>query len=175
MKSVIIICSDKCRKYGDYLTQLISTIDDDDEKILASVWSIKEYNNNSSKLSSDQYLLFIGNDQAIRDKKSNMKVYYEQYKMKYAWLGHQAALFVDGALYGKEYSDFKKYISDIFKDGIPEKIKEIDINMFKNLSVAMVLLPLTGTYRRNKMVEEQQYICLVYDFFINGLRNFMND
>ena len=95
--------------------------------------------------------------------------------MKYAWLGHQAALFVDGALYGKEYSDFKKYISDIFKDGIPEKIKEIDINMFKNLSVAMVLLPLTGTYRRNKMVEEQQYICLVYDFFINGLRNFMND
>lgn len=134
-----------------------------------------EYNKNSHTISSDQNILFIGNDKTISDKKDNMKVHHEKYKMKYAWLDHQAALFVDGALYGKEYSDFKKYISDIFKDGIPEKIKEIDINMFKNLSVAMVLLPLTGTYRRNKMVEEQQYICLVYDFFINGLRNFMND
>lgn len=33
MKKLIIVCEEKCRKYGDYLAQLISLEDDTEENI----------------------------------------------------------------------------------------------------------------------------------------------
>ena len=55
--------------YGDYLAQLISLDDDTEEttvgtkdgEVAAQVWTEKDYNNNAAQMSSNQYVLFVGN------------------------------------------------------------------------------------------------------------------
>ena len=74
MKKLIIVCEEKCRSYGDYLAQLISMDDDTDEatvgtkdgEVAAQVWTEKDYNNNSAQMSSNQYVLFVGNSKLTK-------------------------------------------------------------------------------------------------------------
>lgn len=69
MKKLIIVCEEKLRCYGDFLAQLISGTDDNDSKVVgvkdgsvaAQVWTEKEYASNAAQISSEQYMLFIGN------------------------------------------------------------------------------------------------------------------
>ena len=70
MKKLIIVCEEKCRQYGDYLAQLISLEDDTEDEtvgtkdgeVAAQVWLEKDYKANAAQLSSNQYILFIGQD-----------------------------------------------------------------------------------------------------------------
>ena len=58
MKKLIIVCEEKLRQYGDFLSQLVSLQDDKDNKIIgvkdgavaAQVWTEKEYNANAPSL-----------------------------------------------------------------------------------------------------------------------------
>ena len=103
MKKLIIVCEEKLRRYGDFLAQLISGTDDNDEKIVgikdgaaaAQVWSEKEYTSNSAQISSEQRILFIGNSTLIKEKRHHMQKKYSEHGMNYGWLGKQAVLFVD--------------------------------------------------------------------------------
>ena len=69
MKKLIIVCEEKLRHYGDFLSQLISRKDDNESEVIgikdgsaaAQVWNEKEYSANSAQISSEQYILFIGN------------------------------------------------------------------------------------------------------------------
>ena len=69
MKKLIIVCEEKLRKYGDFLAQLVSLEDDKDGNIrgtkdgavAAQVWTEKDYVGNAAQISSEQYILFIGN------------------------------------------------------------------------------------------------------------------
>lgn len=70
MKKMIIVCSDKRRKQADFLSQLISGIPSDNKLAGTTVvvWSINDYKANSPKISSEQYILFIGNSELIKEK-----------------------------------------------------------------------------------------------------------
>lgn len=117
MKKLIIVCEEKYRKYGDYLSQLISLEDDTDDEIVgtkdgevqAQVWLEKDYQANSAQLSSSQYILFVGNSKLIKEKSSYMKVVFSKFGMTYGWLGKQAVLTVGEIVSNKEYDQFIEF------------------------------------------------------------------
>lgn len=120
MKKLIIVCEEMLRRYGDFLAQLISSTDDKDGKAIgikdgvaaAQVWTEKEYTSNSAQISSEQYILFIGNSNLIKEKRYHMQKKYSEYGMNYGWLGKQAVLFVDRTLSFDEYEDFYKLLAN---------------------------------------------------------------
>lgn len=120
MKKLIIVCEERLRRYGDFLAQLISGTDDKDGKVIgikdgvaaAQIWTEKEYTSNSAQISSEQYILFIGNSKLIKEKRYHMQKKYSEYGMNYGWLGKQAVLFVDQTLSFDEYEDFYKLLTN---------------------------------------------------------------
>ena len=116
MKKLIIVCEEKFRHYGDFLAQLISNTDDTEDSIVgikdgvaaAQVWTEKEYASNAPQISSEQYILFIGNSKLIKEKRAHMLTKYSEYGMNYGWLGKQGVLFVDHIVSYSEYEEFYK-------------------------------------------------------------------
>ncbi len=116
MKKLIIVCEDRYRKYGDFLAQLISLPNDKagaagikEGSVVAQVWGEKEYVANQTQISSEQYLLFIGNSKLLKDKRTFFNVKFSQYGMMYGWLGKQAALAVESTVSDEEYDDFIEF------------------------------------------------------------------
>lgn len=208
MKKLIIVCEEKLRQYGDFLAQLISLEDDKDGKVIgvkdgevaAQVWTEKEYSANSSQISSEQYILFIGNSKLIKEKRSYMMKWFSQFGMQYGWLGKQAVLFVQKIVDMKEYDNFIEYAkenqsdvtkliemkSDIMvaqeqneKNPVEEaKGIKIILSTVKALPAAIVNAPVRGLnvvnkLANNKKIEEQEYSCLVLVFYLNGLSQFL--
>lgn len=111
MKKIIIVCDEKRREFADYLAQLVSLSDDTEDttvgvkdgSVAAQVWLEKHYESNSATISSDQYILFVGNSKLVKEKSSHMKSVFEEHGIKYGWLGKQAFLSVEKAV------DFDKY------------------------------------------------------------------
>lgn len=114
MKKLIIVCEEKLKHYGDFLSQLISRDDDTNDTTVgvkdgavgALVWTEKEYLNNTAQLSSEQYILFIGNSKLQKEKRKHMQKVFSEYGMNYGWLGKQATLFVDRVVSLTEYDSF---------------------------------------------------------------------
>lgn len=196
MKKLIIVCEEKCRSYGDYLAQLISMDDDTDEatvgtkdgEVAAQVWTEKDYNNNSAQMSSNQYVLFIGNSKLIKEKSSHMNTEFNEYGMKYGWLGKQAVLCVEKVVPLKQYDEFIE-----FALAYQENIKAL---VTKEKSAGKAALPfalaagalawvapivaapiatwnIIGMSKRNKKIEEQQYNCCTMKFYLDGLSKFL--
>ena len=125
MKKLIIVCEEKNKVYGDFLVQLISSDDDKkdnvvgvkDGEVSATVWTEKQYTDNSLQLSSMQHILFIGNTKLTKTKRTNMIEKFNKYGMKYCWLGKQAVLFVDHILSFSEYTNFYKLLSNEYAEG----------------------------------------------------------
>ena len=117
MKKLIIVCEEKCRQYGDYLAQLISLEDDTEDEtvgtkdgeVAAQVWLEKDYKANAAQLSSNQYILFIGQDKLIKEKSSHMNMEFAEFGMKYGWLGKQAVLSVEKVVEADKYENFISY------------------------------------------------------------------
>lgn len=196
MKKLIIVCEEKCRSYGDYLAQLISMDDDTDEatvgtkdgEVAAQVWTEKDYNNNSAQMSSNQYVLFVGNSKLIKEKSSHMNTEFNEYGMKYGWLGKQAVLCVEKVVPLKRYDEFIE-----FALAYQENIKAL---VTKEKSAGKAALPVAlaagalawvapivaapiatwniiGMSKRNKKIEEQQYNCCTMKFYLDGLSKFL--
>ena len=141
MKKLIIVCEERLRRYGDFLAQLISGTDDKEGRVVgikdgaaaAQVWSEKEYTANAAQISSEQYLLFVGNSKLIKEKRHHMLQKYSENGMNYGWLGKQAVLFVDHILSFSEYTNFYKLLSNEYAEGsqkeavrlLPSKSEEI--------------------------------------------------
>lgn len=125
MKKLIIVCEERLRRYGDFLAQLISGTDDKEGRVVgikdgaaaAQVWSEKEYTANAAQISSEQYLLFVGNSKLIKEKRHHMLQKYSEHGMNYGWLGKQAVLFVDHILSFSEYANFYKLLSNEYAEG----------------------------------------------------------
>ena len=117
MKKLIIVCDEKHRKYGDYLSQLISLEDDKEDRVVGikdgevvtQVWPEKEYRSNAPQISSSQYILFIGESELIKEKGFHMKPVFSKYGMQYGWLGKQAILTVETNVSVKEYDEFLNF------------------------------------------------------------------
>ncbi len=117
MRKLLIVCEEDKRKYGDFLSQLVSLKDDKngevvgtkDGEVTAQVWVEKDYLSNAAQISSEQYILFIGTSKLIEEKRSHMTMAFSEYGMNYGWLGKQASLFVEGVLDIKDYDAFVDY------------------------------------------------------------------
>ena len=133
MKKLIIVCEEKLRRYGDFLAQLISGADDKDEVIVgikdgsaaAKVWTEKEFSANSTTISSEQYILFIGDSKLIKEKRYHMQERFSEFGMNYGWLGKQAVLFVDHSLSFEEYEGFYNLIVAECKAGSQPEVRRL--------------------------------------------------
>ena len=194
MKNLIIVCDEKYRKYGDFLAQLISLEDDvegsiigvEDGTVAAQVWLEKEYVANARTISSNQYILFIGNSKLAKEKRTHMTVKYDHYGMKYGWLGKQATLCVEDVVDVDKYDEFFNYAigkQDNVERLIEEKvqIEEATTNPTHMPVVVPKAIKRIAEFGQlafkqlasNNKLEDQQYSCLTYVFYLNGLREFL--
>lgn len=199
MKKLIIVCEERLKQYGDFLSQLISLSDDKENNIIgvkdgsvaAQVWTEKEYNANSPQISSEQYILFIGNTKMIKDKRTHMIKKFDKYGMKFGWLGKQAVLVVDNVVDIDKYDEFIEYAksnkSDVKKliEVKPNtEIKELPENtngfskFFSSVSNTLVNASIQSANLFNKItnnskIEGQEYTCLVLEFYFNALADFL--
>lgn len=203
MRKLIIVCEEKYRKFGDYLSQLISLADDTEDKItgikdgsvVAVVWVEKDYDDNAAHISSDQYYLFIGHSKRIEEISTFMQIKFYKYGMAYGWLGKQAVLTVDASLKKAEYNNFllfaEKYSKNIKSLVTEKQISEKNSNSEKTngLTVLTAKLDMITDAAKNtakagidaikfasqgKKVEEQQYACAVSKFYLDSLSEFLN-
>ena len=199
MKKLIIVCEEKLRQYGDFLSQLVSLQDDKDNKIIgvkdgavaAQVWTEKEYNANAPQISSEQYILFIGNSKMMKEKRAFMQGQFSQYGMCYGWLGKQAAVFVDHVVSIEEYEGFvalaqgnQPEVTKLIEAKTEVKTKS-DLDKYTPAKafllgmvnpVAAVLtqgVKHTVKVANNKKIEAQQYSCLTLLFYLKGLSSFL--
>lgn len=117
-KKLIIVCDEKTEQYANYLRQLISTNDDKDGEVVgiadgtveAAVWLEKEYLANKAQISSNEHILFIGDNKTSKSESSSMVVKFEKYGMQYGWLGKRAMMKVDNEMLEPEsYDEFIEY------------------------------------------------------------------
>lgn len=199
MKKLIIVCEEKLRQYGDFLAQLVSLQDDKDDEVVgvkdgavaAQVWTEKEYNSNAPQISSEQYIIFIGNSKMMKEKRTFMQGQFSQYGMCYGWLGKQATLFVDHVVTLAEYDDFislaqgnQPEITKLveaktaaIQNAAPDKqapAKALLQNIVNPLAAAVNQgVKQTLKAANNKKIEAQQYSCLTLLFYLNGLSTFL--
>jgi hypothetical protein len=211
MKKLIIVCEEKCRRYGDYLAQLISLEDDKEDEtvgtkdgeVAAQVWLEKDYKANAAQLSSNQYILFIGQDKLIKEKSSHMNMGFAEFGMKYGWLGKQAVLSVEKVVEADKYENFISYAQNYQQD-VEQLIKSKDKKALKAGAAAgaagvtgavgvakagalavispVALVPIAGIgagvmavkkFTLNSKIKEQQYSCAVMKFYLDDLSKFL--
>ncbi|WP_049536537.1 MULTISPECIES: hypothetical protein [Streptococcus] len=137
IRKLIIVCDDQTHGYGNYLRQLVSTNDDDnnivgtkDGSIGVAVWLEKDYLANMATITSDQHVLFIGENQASKNEISSMNVKFDSFGMKYGWLGKRGMMIVSKTIDNpEEYNEFielcRNYKTEFepieFKKSLPEQ------------------------------------------------------
>ena len=205
MKKLIIVCEEKYRVYGDYLAQLISLEDDTEDEtvgtkdgeVAAQVWLEKDYKANAAQLSSNQYILFIGQDKLIKEKSSHMNMEFAEFGMKYGWLGKQAVLSVEKVVEADKYENFISYAQN-YQQNVEQLIKSKDKKALKAGTAAgaagvakagalavispVALVPIAGIgagvmavkkFTLNSKIKEQQYSCAVMKFYLDDLSKFL--
>lgn len=67
------------------------------DSIETAKWSKKQYKDNEPTLSSNEYIVFIGNTETAKNisQSPSFEVKYNELNMKYGWLGKQAVLSID--------------------------------------------------------------------------------
>ena len=134
---LIIVCDEKTVGYANYLRQLVSTNDDEEEvvgtkdgAIEVVVWLEKDYLANRATITSNQHILFIGENQASKNEISSMNVKFDKYGMKYGWLGKRGMMLVSEVISQPEtYNEFielcRNYKTEFelieFKKSLPEQ------------------------------------------------------
>lgn len=203
MRKLLIVCEEELRTFGDFLSQLISLKDDledqtigtKDGEVAATVWLEKDYLANSPQISSEQYIIFIGNSNLFKEKRTHITNKYSKFGMNYGWLGKQSVLYVDNVVTSKNYEDFKEYLLNIESDikNAFENIKFIDNNNVKiniesknlinipfvkiadSMKVATIESINTFTRFKNlKKIKHQEYSCLLLVFYLEGLSEFLS-
>lgn len=142
---LIIVCDDKTKEYANYLRQLVSVNDDTDEQIIGTkdgsvetaVWLEQEYLNTQATISSNDHVLFIGDNKTSQSETKNMKIEFDKFGMKFGWLGKRAMMQVDDNHLNKEQYDsfiefcttYKQYFEKLAYQTTEEKKenKEIEV------------------------------------------------
>lgn len=189
-KKLIVVCTEKTRKYANYLIQLISEKDDSKEKITgtkdgsveAVIWSENDYKHNLPIITSNSHILFMGNSKLIKDESANMNMKFNKFGMQFKVLGTRAAMDIEDKLLNKEdYEEFLKFCSKYEKS-----FKKVHLNMIntanpviKTIGVfAPVVYPvaiyglISGAKAKVK-IYNQQFICLVTYSYMKFLPDFL--
>ena len=132
IKKLIIVCDDNTVGYANYLRQLVSANDDEDDVIVGtkddaikvSVWLEQNYLDNMSTISSNEHVLFIGENQASKNEISSMHVKFD------GWLGKRGMMIISKTIDNPEdYNEFielcRNYKTEFelieFKKSLPEQ------------------------------------------------------
>lgn len=117
-KKVTIVTDEKTVEFANYIRQLISVNDDKEDEVIGvedgsvetAVWTEKEYLNNKAKLSSNQHILFVGDNKVSRSETACIDVKYNMFGMKYGWLGKTGMIQVNKKMLSlEEYEAFISY------------------------------------------------------------------
>ena len=134
MKSLIIVTSKDTEKYANYLYDLIGLNDDTEDAIVgtkdgevkAAVYTVQDFLHNRINISSSQYVLYIGNDKFIKEKREHIILKYNQYGMRYGDFGKAAYLYINHVVEQNKYNDFIKLYEGIHGDVQKVKFKASD-------------------------------------------------
>ena len=184
-KNLVIVYTEKTKKHANYLMQLISNIKN--EPIVAALWTEKDYTSNKAKISSSQFLIFIGDSKEMRAVGEHLTNHYEKYGMAYSWLGKTARLYADPTKIDKNNAkDFVSYANEIEE---AFRKNPLQAGTAAGLLAATVycLLPGFGqailpifaaktliSAKEREKILDTQYSALVLDFFNDGLCKFMD-
>ena len=202
-KALMIVCDDKLISYANYLMGLIGSKDDNGDQIIgiedgsvsAAIYSPQNYRDSLPSITSNNYILFIGDFKEAKDHMNGIQFHFMEHGMRYGWIGRRAVLFANPIelRMGQEYYDsfynysekydlhFEKleisgYVAEmanLAKSGSPVK---------KALNIAKHTVPILAvkdTYSELKAqkikqkIIEQQYTCLIKSFYLNGLKEFL--
>ena len=190
-KQIIIIHDNETAIYANYLRQLISC----DGCFSAIVWTEKEYADNRPTVSSDEYLLFIGNHKAAKAERSTMEIKYSGYGGQYSWLGKRGCLSVTKGI-GNEKT-YRKFIEEcntykkisVQKNTALSKVIKISSDVIKAdtsrqvfaaspqaATIALILSAAilgTAKLKEKKIIRDQQYRFLIVKFFTDDLEKFL--
>ena len=158
MKKLIIVCDDKTEKYANILRQLISSKDDTEDEVLGVedgtvdvvVWREKHYLDNMATISSKEHILFLGNGKVSKNEfNSSMKMYYDQFGMKYGWLGNRGVIRVTTGMEDEEeYNKFVELYSDYDLN-----FEKIDFRNFSEIVANTVDKKTNGLFSKNKFAK----------------------
>lgn len=153
---LLIVCEDKYREHANYLLQLISQ----DEKkfvgeigIKTAIFFPKKYKDNLHRISSEQYVLFIGPSDDAKKQNETIPDKYHYHCLHYGWLGSIGTLYIE--------------------DSILNTIVKVMISYAVDWPV-----PVGGGLRYDKQLnkktaEKELYRQLIKTFYENGLKSFM--
>lgn len=117
-KKIIIVTDEKNKPYANYLMALISAKDDKEGEVVgvadgsaeAVVWSEKAFADNEPTLSSNAHVLFIGDTKLSKSQRGGLVVKYDDFGLKYGWLGKRAVMYVDRVISNVvEYNRFYEF------------------------------------------------------------------
>ena len=183
-KEVIIVYDEETKEYADYLFALIST----KKNIEARCLSLKQYEETSVTLSSENNMIFIENNKIIENKRKYTDKTFKEYGMNYGWIGKNCIVYVeDKMLEQDKYKAFIDYASKINTRFKEENINTISLQQNSSIVALFSLFtPILGlgymayklysNYSDNKKkIKDQQYGTLINIFFTNGLDKFLGE
>ena len=183
-KEVIIVYDNESKEYCDYLFALISTKKD----TVARCLSLQQYEENIATLSSENNIIFIGNNKIIESKIKYTNNTFKKYGMNYGWIGRHCMLYVeDEMLEQDEYREYIDYTSKINTKFKEENMSALAIQQNSSIvSLFSLFTPILGlgyiayklysNYSDNKKkIKDQQYGTLINIFFTNGLDKFLGE
>lgn len=191
-KKMIIVCDEETIKYANYLLQLIGSCDDEGEKIIgvkdgsveATVWTENDYIANRPKLSSNTYIVFIGDSKLIKNENANMEIYFDKYGMCCGWLGKRATINVRKKhLNKKEYDEFIEFGKKYQKNFEQAKLNVINsapktaqwIALFPYVTKPIALYGIISRKMASKKIWNQQFTLLILIFYMDALQNFLKE
>ena len=193
-KKLIIVSDDKTLEFANYMRQLVSANDDTEEGVIgtpdgavdAVVWSANKYMENSPTISSNEHILFIGENKISKPEIANMPVKFEKFGMKYGWLGHRAMMIADDtAINENNYPDFlalcgsyAQTFNEMAYSGSKPKFGKL-----RGLKIAASILdPAAGAALvikdislQKRLVRNQQYKALTAIMYFDGLQAFLEE
>ena len=177
--SLIIVADRSHQKYANYLSQLISLKDDEDEKVVgiidgsikSTVWSEKDYLSTKVKLPSSTLVVFIGDSKAIENETAKILKRCYKYGVVCGGVGTEAFVrvreWVDSGLFTKEkYKEFLDYANT--------RKQEVEAYGVSNEIDAIKAFDKIGkTIKDVIYVSDLQYNCLTTVFYLDGLKEFI--
>lgn len=195
-KQLIIVCTEKTRKYANYMVQLIGAKDDTedqevgirDNSVEAVIWGEKDYKTNLPTLKSSANILFIGSNKMIKDEAANMNEVFNSYGMQFKSLGHRAAMYVEDKVISKEdYEAFldlcnkyqnafeKVYLTFVDTANPVAKAIGLGISTINPISYTAAVAGLVKGVLNKGKVMDQQFTFLVLYSYLELLPKFLED
>lgn len=202
-KGVVIVYDKDTEEYAEYLYGLIGSRDDkngdvvgvEDGTVHAVKLSEKAYNDTKNTITSDEYMIFIGSNKTTKSIIKNMHIKYNKFGMIYGWLGKRAVLYLSSPINKQEvYEEFLNHASvherkfekiDRLYDKMPSIFKKKekkdglllgtnDYSLLGHIFPLPLVVGFSDLSLMNK-IGEQQYTCLILDFYAKGLKEFLED